>query len=92
MNTEIKVLIPISFELLKKIDRVAKQRQENTVELIERVMGDYAKLMRRKRDARESEILNRIAEEQEAEILENLEYQVDVWNEANFTESKNQPE
>ncbi len=92
MNTEIKVSIPISFDLLKKVDSLAKQRQENTVELIERVMGDYEKLMRQKPDAREIEILNRIAEEQEAEILENLEYQVDIWNEANFTESKNQPE
>jgi len=92
MNTEIKVSIPISFDLLKKVDSLAKQRQENTVELIERVMGDYEKLMRQKPDAREIEILNRIAEEQQAEILENLEYQVDIWNEANFTESKNQPE
>ena len=92
MNTEIKVLIPISFELLKKIDRVAKQRQENTVELIERVIGDYAKLMRRKRNEREMEILNRIADEQREEILENLEYQVDIWNEENFSELKNQPQ
>jgi metal-responsive CopG/Arc/MetJ family transcriptional regulator len=92
MDTEIKVSIPISFDLLKKIDNVAKEQKENTVELIERVIGDYAKLMRRKRNEREMEILNRIAEEQREEILENLEYQVDIWNEENFTELKNQPE
>jgi Mg/Co/Ni transporter MgtE len=91
MNTEIKVSIPISFDLLKKIDSVAKEQKENTVELIERVIDDYAKLMRQKRDEREIEILNRIAEEQREEILENLEYQVDIWNEENFTELKTQP-
>lgn len=92
MNTEIKVSIPISFDLLKKIDNVAKEQKEDTVELIERVIGDYAKLMRQKRDQREIEILNRIAEEQREEILENLEYQVDIWNEEIFTELKNQAE
>lgn len=92
MSTEIKVSIPISFELLKRIDNLAKERQENAVDLIERVLGDYTKLMRQKRDAKEIEILNRIAEEQRKEILENLEYQVDIWNEANFTELKSQPE
>jgi GTP1/Obg family GTP-binding protein len=92
MNTEIKVSIPISFDLLKKIDSLAKERQENAVELIERVLRDYTRLMRQKRDAKDIEILNRIAEEQREEILENLEYQVDVWNEANFTELKSQPE
>lgn len=89
MDTEIKVSIPISFDLLKKIDDVAKEQKENTVELIERVMEDYAKLMRQRRDARDVEILNRIAEEQRDEILENLEYQVDIWNEENFIELKN---
>lgn len=92
MDTEIKVSIPISFDLLKKIDSVAKEKQENAVELIERVMGDYTRLMRQKRDAREIEILNRIALEQKDEILENLEYQADIWNEEIFTELKNQPE
>jgi len=92
MDTEIKVSIPISFDLLKKIDNVAKEQKENTVELIERVIGDCAKLMRRKRNEREMEILNRIAEEQREEILENLEYQVDIWNEENFSELKNQSE
>lgn len=92
MDTEIKVSIPISFSLLKKIDSVAREQKENTVELIERVMDDYAKTMQRKRDERDTEILNRIAEEQRGEILENLEYQVDLWNEENFTESKSRPE
>ena len=90
MDTEIKVSIPISFELLKKIDNFAKARKENTVELIERALEDYVNAMRQKRDAREIEILNRIAEEQGAEILENLEYQADIWNEEVFTELKNQ--
>jgi len=92
MNTEIKVSIPISFDLLKKIDSVAKEQKENTVELIERIIAEYAKLMRQKRNEREIEILNRIAEEQREEILENLEYQVDIWNEEKFTGLKNQPE
>ena len=92
MDTEIKVSIPISFDLLKKIDSVAKAKQENAVELIERVMEDYTRSMRQKRDEREIEILNRIAVEQRDEILENLEYQVDIWNEEIFTELKNQPE
>jgi metal-responsive CopG/Arc/MetJ family transcriptional regulator len=92
MSTEIKVSIPISFDLLKKIDSLAKERQENAVELIEKILADYAREMRQKRDAKDIEILNRIAEEQREEILETLEYQVDIWNEANFTELKSQPE
>jgi len=92
MNTEIKVSVPIYFDLLKRIDNVDKEQKENTVELIERVIDEYAKMMRRKRNEREIEILNRIAEEQREEILENLEYQVDLRNEEIFTELKNQPE
>lgn len=41
MNTEIKVSIPISFELLKQIDDLAKEEKENAVEPIERVVKNF---------------------------------------------------
>ena len=85
MNTEIKVSIPISFELLKQIDDLAKEEKENVVELIERVMKNYAERIREEKRVREIEVLNRIAAQEGEEILENLEYQVDIWNEENFT-------
>ncbi len=40
----------------------------------------------------EIELMNRYADEHREELLENLEYQVDIWNEEIFTELKTQAE
>ena len=91
MNVEVKTSISISPDLLEDIKAAAREQKRNISEIVENGMRDYLKkLMREKHDAREIEILNRIAEEQHEEILENLEYQADIWNEEIFTELINQ--
>lgn len=87
MNTNVKTSIPISNDLFKEIESIAKEQHRNITELVEKGMRDYlTKLIREKRDARDIEIINRNAEELNKEALESLEYQVDIWNEENFTE------
>lgn len=87
MNTNIKTSVPISNELFNEIKSVAKEQNRNIKELVEKGMRDYlTKLMREKRDARDIEIINRHAAELNKEALESLDYQVDIWNEENFTE------
>jgi metal-responsive CopG/Arc/MetJ family transcriptional regulator len=88
MNTNVKTSISISNDLFKEIESIAKGQQRSITELVEKGMRDYlTKLMREKRDARDIEIINRNAEELNKEALESLEYQVDIWNEENFTKS-----
>jgi Arc/MetJ-type ribon-helix-helix transcriptional regulator len=69
----------ISSELLVEANFFGKRS-----EVIEKALREY--LEKKKRETKEIDILNRIAKEQGDEILENLEYQADIWNEANFTE------
>lgn len=74
MNTETKT-IPISGELFKTLEEITKGK--DAAKLVEKVMTDYAKRLRKRQSEREIEILNRIAEEQHDEIMETLEYQID---------------
>ena len=64
-------------------------------EFVETALRDLVERKKRQQKPKltreeEIEILNRIAKEQGAEILENLEYQADIWNEEIFTELKSQ--
>lgn len=89
MNTNVKTSISISSDLLEEIKTVAKEQKQNITELVETGIRDYLKkLMREKRDTRDIEIINRNADELNREALDTLEYQIDIWNEANFTELK----
>ncbi len=74
MITETKT-IPISGELIKTLEEITKGK--DVAKLVEKVMTDYAKRLRKRQSEREIEILNRIAEEQHDEIMETLEYQID---------------
>ena len=87
MNTNVKTSIPISNDLFKEIESIAKEQHRNIADLVEKGMRDYlTRLMRDKRNVRDTEIINIHAEELNKEALENLEYQFDLWNEENFTE------
>jgi Arc/MetJ-type ribon-helix-helix transcriptional regulator len=76
---KVRTSVTISSELLVEANFFGKRS-----EVIEKALREY--LEKKKRETKEIDILNRIAKEQGDEILENLEYQVDIWNEANFTE------
>lgn len=89
MNTEVKSSIPISPDLLEEIKTVAKEQKQNIGEVVEKGLRDYLKkLMREKRNIRDIGIINCNIEELNKEAEENLEYQIDIWNEENFTELK----
>jgi metal-responsive CopG/Arc/MetJ family transcriptional regulator len=77
---KVRTSVTISSDLLIEAKTFGKQS-----EIFEKALREY--IQRRKREQKEIEILNKIAKEQNYEILENLEYQADIWNEANFTES-----
>lgn len=96
MDTKVKTSVTISKNLLKEVDILAKDFRSRS-EFVETVLRDLVERRRRRKkpkltDEEEIAILNRIADEQGEEILENLEYQIDIWNEEIFTELKNQPE
>jgi Arc/MetJ-type ribon-helix-helix transcriptional regulator len=76
---KVRTSVIISSELLVEANFFGKRS-----EVIEKALREY--LEKKKRETKEIDILNRIAKEQGDEILENLEYQADIWNEANFTE------
>lgn len=91
MDTEVQTTIQISEGLLEDLKAFAVEQRRDISELVENGMRDYLKkLMREKREADDIEIINRHAEELNKEALENLEYQVDIWNEEIFTGLKNQ--
>lgn len=77
--SEIKVSIPISLKLLKRLDNFAFYEKDNLFEFIERILIDYVENETKKRSKKEIELLNKIAVEQREEILENLEYQIDIF-------------
>lgn len=90
METKVETTITISKELLKEIDDFAKDFDDRS-ECVEKALEEYVERHRQQKkkvlsEEEEIAILNRIAEEQKEEILETLEYQVDIWNEENFTE------
>jgi metal-responsive CopG/Arc/MetJ family transcriptional regulator len=79
---KVRTSVTISSELLIEAKFFGKRS-----EIIENALREYLERKKfEKREAKELDILNRIAQEQGDEILENLEYQADIWNEANFTE------
>ena len=96
METKVKTTITIPKDLLNEVDVFAKDFRSRS-EFVETALRDLVERKKKQQKPKltgdeEIEILNRIAIEQREEILENLEYQVDIWNEEIFTELKNQPE
>ncbi len=96
MNTKVKTTITIPKDLLNEVDIFAKDYRSRS-EFVETALRDLVERKRRQQKPKltqEEEIatLNRIADEQREEILETLEYQVDIWNEEMFTELKTQAE
>jgi metal-responsive CopG/Arc/MetJ family transcriptional regulator len=70
-----KTSVTLSREVLSGIDRVAGSRQSRSA-LIEAILSDYLrKRAREKRDARDIEIINRHADELNAEAQDVLRYQ-----------------
>ena len=96
MNTKVKTTITIPRDLLTEVDVFAKDYRSRS-EFVETALRDLVERKRRQQKPKltqeeEIAILNRIADEQREEILETLEYQVDIWNEEIFTELKTQAE
>jgi metal-responsive CopG/Arc/MetJ family transcriptional regulator len=70
-----KTSVTLSREVLSGIDRVAGSRQSRSA-LIEAILADYLRQRaREKRDARDIEIINRHADELNAEAQDVLRYQ-----------------
>ena len=70
-----KTSVTLSREVLTGIDRIAGPRQSRSA-LIETILADYLRLRaREKRDARDIEIINRHADEINAEAQDVLRYQ-----------------
>ncbi len=96
METKVKTTITIPKDLLNEVDVFAKDYRSRS-EFVETALRDLVERKRRQQKPKltqeeEIAILNRIADEQREEILETLEYQVDIWNEEIFTELKTQAE
>lgn len=96
MDTKVKTTITIPKTLLNEVDIFAKDYRSRS-EFVETALRDLVERKRRQQKPKltqeeEITILNRIAVEQQEEILETLEYQVDIWNEEIFTELKTQVE
>jgi len=82
MDTKVKTTITLSKDLLSEVDRFAKdfRNRSEFVEIALRDLVERKKRQQKPRLTREEEIaiLNRIADEQREEILENLEIQADL--------------
>jgi metal-responsive CopG/Arc/MetJ family transcriptional regulator len=81
METKVKTTITLPKDLLNEVDIFAKDFR-NRSEFVEKALRDLVerkKLQKKPKLTREEEIaiLNRIADEQQEEILETLEYQTD---------------
>ena len=93
MNTKVKTTITIEADLLEQVKNAAKGFR-NQSEVVEKALREYLPKLKQKPSKRkltreeEIELMNRYADEHREEILENLEYQVDIWNEEIFTELK----
>lgn len=82
MQTKVKTTVTLSKDLLSEVDRFAKDFR-NRSEFVEVALRDLVERKKRQQKTkltREEEIaiLNRIADEQREEILENLEIQADL--------------
>ncbi len=97
MNTKVKTTITIEADLLEQVKTAAKDFR-NQSEVVEKALREYLPKLNQKPPKRkltreeEIELMNRYADEHREELLENLEYQVDIWNEEIFTELKTQAE
>jgi metal-responsive CopG/Arc/MetJ family transcriptional regulator len=73
---KVKTSVTLSQEVLRAVDRVM-QGGESRSEVIERALKAYvANALKRERDARELDILNREARRLNAEAIDVLEYQI----------------
>ncbi len=79
MDKKEKASIQISTDLYSKISKFASQANMNVEEFFEKALLDYVENENKKRSKKEIELLNKIAVEQREEILENLEYQIDLF-------------
>lgn len=82
MEAKVKTTVIIPKDLLKEVDNLAKDFR-NRSEFIEKALREFVERKNRQKKTkltREEEIaiLNRIAEDQREEILENLEFQADL--------------
>ena len=91
---KVETTITIEADLLKQVEVAAKDFHSNS-EVFEKALLQYLPKLNQKAQKRkltreeEIEILNRIGIERREEILENLEYQIDLWNAGNFTSLQN---
>lgn len=79
MNKKEKASFQISNDLYLKMSKFASQANMNVEEFFEKALEDYFKNEAEKHKKKEIELLNKIAVEQREEILENLEYQIDLF-------------
>lgn len=77
MKTKVKTTITISVDVLEKTDTFAKDYR-NRLEFVEKALCELiSKLERRRREARDIEIINKNAEELNKEAMDVLDYQFD---------------
>jgi len=80
---KVETTITIEADLLEQVDRAAKDFR-NRSEVFEIALQEYLPKLKPKTEKRklsreeEIELINRYADEKREEILENLEYQVDL--------------
>lgn len=79
---KVETTISIEAELLERVDNAAKSFQ-NRSEVIEKALQEFLPKLNRQPKRRLSEeeeraIINKYAQEHREEILENLEYQIDL--------------
>ncbi len=97
MNTKVKTTITIEADLYEQVKNAAKDFPSRS-EIYERALREYLPKLNQKPPKQkltreeEIELMNRYADEHREELLENLEYQVDIWNEEIFTKLKTQAE
>lgn len=95
MITKVRTTITIEADLLEQVKNAAKDFHSQS-EIYERALREYLPKLKQNKPKpklsheEEIELINRYADEHREEILENLEYQADIWNEEIFTELKNQ--
>lgn len=80
---KVETTITIEADLLEQVENAAKDFRSNS-EVFEKALREYLPKLKQKPIKRkltreeEIEVLNRIGTEQREEILENLEYQIDL--------------
>lgn len=78
-SMKVKTSITLSEELLKLVDKRAKQLKKNRSDFIEAAVWEFvARLVRDEQNARDLEIINRRAEYLNREAADVLDYQVQL--------------